>query len=179
MRSRLLIGKLQGIFCTVAPVVSERPCYVSVAVVIPLQGQLQFIHVLRTGASGFLQAVRIILDSYLYGIVRILDGIRTVGVPGVVWALTALKVFSPALAIFCIRRIPSEVCKATFFAVLRSICFCIWAVRVLGLTTRSFCSGWTLIFADWGAILMVRFCMVFGSSCILGFSLIRMGSDCF
>ena len=59
-----------------------------------MQGQLQLIHILWTGASGFLQAVRIILDSYLYGVlygvVCILDGIGAVGVPGVVWALTAL-----------------------------------------------------------------------------------------
>jgi len=100
MRSSLLLGKLQGIFCTVAPVVSERPRYVSVAVVIPLQGQLQLIHVLGAGASSFLQAVRIILDSHLYGIVGILDGIRAVGIPGVVWALTALHGIGPPAARF-------------------------------------------------------------------------------
>ena len=100
MRSSLIIGKLQSIFCTVAPVVSERPRYVSVAVVIPLQGQLQLIHVLGAGASGFLQAVRIILDSYMYGIVGILDGIRAVGIPGVVWALTALHGIGPPAARF-------------------------------------------------------------------------------
>ena len=97
MRSRLLVGKLQGIFYTVAPVVSERPRYVSVAVVISLQRQLQLVHILWAGASGFLQAVRIILDSHLDGVVCILNGIGTVGVPGVVWALTALHgISSPA-----------------------------------------------------------------------------------
>lgn len=95
MRSRLLVGKLQGIFCTVAPVVSKRPRYVSVAVVIPLQGQLQLVHILWAGASGFFQAVRIILDSHLYGLVCILDCIWAVGVPGVVWALTALHGICP------------------------------------------------------------------------------------
>ena len=63
-------------------------------------------------------------------------------------ALAALKVFSPALAVFCIRRTPSEVCKAAFFT-------------------------------DGGAVLIVRRCMVFGSNCFRGFSLIRMVSGCF
>ena len=81
MQGCLLAGKLQGIFFTVAPVVSECPRYVSVAVIIPLQGQLQLVHILWAGASGFLQAVRIILDSYLYGVVRILNGIGTVCSP--------------------------------------------------------------------------------------------------
>ena len=98
-------------------------------------------------------------------------------------ALAALKVFSPALAVFCIRRTPSEVCKAAFFAAcfaaLRSICFCIRAVKALELATRSFCSGWMLIFTDGGAVLIVRRCMVFGSNCFRGFSLIRMVSGCF
>ena len=98
-------------------------------------------------------------------------------------ALAALKVFCPALAVFCIRRTLLDVCMAAFFAAcfaaLRSICFCIRAVRALELAARSFCSGWTLIFADWGAVLMIRFCMVFGSGCFLGFSLIRMVSGCF
>ena len=98
-------------------------------------------------------------------------------------ALAALNVFSPALAVFCIRRIPSEVCKAAFFAAcfaaLRSICFCIRVVRALELATRNFCSGWMLIFADGGAVLIVRRCMVFGSNCFRGFSLIRMVSGCF
>ena len=98
-------------------------------------------------------------------------------------ALATLKVFSPALAVFCIRRTPSEVCKAAFFAAcfaaLRSICFWIRTVKALELAARSLCSGWTLIFADWGAVLMLRFRMIFGSSCILGFSLIQMISGCF
>ena len=97
MRSRLLVGKLQGIFGTVTAILPYRPRYVSVAVVISLQGQFQLIHILWTGASGFLQAVCIILDSYLYGVICVLDGIGTVGVPGVVWALTALHgIGSPA-----------------------------------------------------------------------------------
>ena len=78
MGSRLLIGKLQGVFCTVAAIFPNRPRYVSVAVVIPLQGQLQLVHILWTGTSGFLQAVRIVLDSHLYRVVCILDGIRAV-----------------------------------------------------------------------------------------------------
>ena len=98
-------------------------------------------------------------------------------------ALAVLKVFCPALAVFCIRRTLLEVCMAAFFAAcfaaLRSICFCIRAVRALELAARSFCSDWMLIFADWGAVLMVRFCMVFGSGCFLGFSLIRTVSGCF
>ena len=35
MRSRLLVGKLQGIFGTVTAILPYRPCYVSVAVVLP------------------------------------------------------------------------------------------------------------------------------------------------
>ena len=70
-------------------------CDLTVAVVIPLQGQLQLVHVLGAGASGFLQTIRIILDSHLYGVVRILDGIGAVGVPSVVWALTALHGICP------------------------------------------------------------------------------------
>ena len=53
MGSRLLIGKLQGIFCTLAAIFPNCPRYVSVAVVISLQGQLQLIHILWAGASGF------------------------------------------------------------------------------------------------------------------------------
>ena len=63
MRSRLLVGKLQGIFGTVTAILPYRPRYVSVAVVISLQGQFQLIHILWTGASGFLQAVCIIMDA--------------------------------------------------------------------------------------------------------------------
>lgn len=75
-------------------------CDLTVAVVIPLQGQLQLVHVLGAGASGFLQTIRIILDSHLYGVVRILDGIGAVGVPSVVWALTALHGICPPAAGF-------------------------------------------------------------------------------
>ena len=51
--------------------------------------------------------------------------------------------------------------------------------QALELATRSFCSGWMLIFTDGGAVLIVRRCMVFGSNCFRGFSLIRMLSGCF
>ena len=47
--------------------------------------------------------------------------------------------------------------------------------QALELATRSFCSGWMLIFTDGGAVLIVRRCMVFGSNRFRGFSLIRDG----
>ena len=94
-------------------------------------------------------------------------------------ALAALKVFSPALAVFCIRRTPSEVCKAAFFAAcfaaLRSICFCIRAVKALELATNCF-RGFSLIRMVSGCFWRMAFCLAVSSALLFWFCLL-MESD--
>ena len=86
----LLLGKQQCIGFTISPVISYRPWYVPVSIVISLQRQFQLVHVLRAGASSLPDTVCIILHSNLYGIFRICNGSGAVWIPCIVRTFTGL-----------------------------------------------------------------------------------------
>ena len=96
----LFLGKLQCIGFTVTAKFFQRPRDISIPIIIPLPTEFQFVHILGTLASGFPNAICIILYPHLDGIVSILNRTGSIGILGVIRTLTGLHgICSPAPAL--------------------------------------------------------------------------------